>query len=85
MLREHPADRLDTEHLVVTVDVLDERGYWRSSAAAKKTDADFKISLARFSSLFSARSFLTSAAISDVTPARRPESTCSRRTQACSV
>jgi hypothetical protein len=43
MLGQHPADRLDTEHLLVIVDVLDERGYWRSSAAAKKTDADFKI------------------------------------------
>ena len=80
MLGQHAADRLDAEHLFVIVDVVDDCGYWRSSSAAKKTDADFRISLARLSSLFSARSLRISAAMSVVTPPRRPESTCSRRT-----
>lgn len=62
------ADRLDSEHLAVRVDERYERFDGRSGSAAKKVDAAFKISLARRSSAFSARSRLISAASSDVTP-----------------
>jgi hypothetical protein len=80
---EHNGIRLpdDTEHLLVTVDVLDERSYWRSSAAAKKTDADFKI----YWPASVPCSPPAASAPSNVTPARQPESTCSRRTHECSV
>jgi hypothetical protein len=64
------ADRLDSEHLAVLVDERYERFDDRSSSAAKKADAAFKISFARRSSAFSARSRLISAASSDVTPGR---------------
>jgi hypothetical protein len=47
MLGEHATDRLDTEHLFVTIDVINDLGYRRSSSAAKKTDADLRISFAR--------------------------------------
>jgi hypothetical protein len=64
------ADRLDSEHLAVLVDERYERFDGRSSSAAKKAEAAFKISFARRSSAFSARSRLISAASSDVTPGR---------------
>ncbi|RZL21006.1 MAG: hypothetical protein EOP31_30115 [Rhodococcus sp. (in: high G+C Gram-positive bacteria)] len=57
----------------------------RSSSAAKKTDADFRISLARLSSRFSARRLRISAAISLVTPGRSPASVCALRIQLSSV
>jgi hypothetical protein len=62
VLGEHPADRRDAEHLFVIVDEFHDHAYRRSSSAAKKTDADFRISFARFSSFTSARNRRTSAA-----------------------
>src|SRR5687767_6851310 len=59
VLRQHPADRLDPEsptidHVAtVLVDKPHERGDGRSSSAAKKADAVFKIAFARRSSRFS--------------------------------
>ena len=59
VLRQHPADRLDPElstidHVVtMLVDEPHERGDGRSSSAAKKADAVFKIAFARRSSRFS--------------------------------
>jgi hypothetical protein len=47
-----------------------ERGEGRSSSAAKKADAAFRISLARRSSAFSRRSRLSSADSSLVVPRR---------------
>jgi hypothetical protein len=47
------ADRLDPERRLVRVDVGDYLVRGRSSSAAKKADADFRISLARRSSRFS--------------------------------
>lgn len=81
VLGEHGADRLDTppEPTVGTVLVLpDERDYrccGRSSSAAKKAEAAFKISLARRNSAFSRRNRLSSSAASLVTPGRTPAST----------
>jgi hypothetical protein len=43
---QHFADRLDPELLPVDVDVGDYLVCGRSSSAAKKTDADFRIALA---------------------------------------
>jgi hypothetical protein len=67
---EHTADRLDAEHLLELVDERCERFDGRSSSAAKKADAAFKISFARRSSAFSAGSRLISAASSEVVPDR---------------
>ena len=59
VLRQHPAGRLDPELptidtvVAVLVDDLHERGDGRSSSAAKKADAVFKIAFARRSSRFS--------------------------------
>jgi hypothetical protein len=76
MLGQHSADRLDTPaqptigaHGVLG-DEPHERGEGRSSSAAKKADAAFKISLARRSSAFSRRNRLSSADSSVVVPAR---------------
>ena len=52
-----------------------------SSSAAKKSDADFKISFALRSSRFSRSSSFSRARSSEVTPALRPPSTSARRTQ----
>ncbi|MDQ1017860.1 hypothetical protein QFZ43_004409 [Streptomyces afghaniensis] len=70
MVGQHMADRLDPEHLLELVDERYERLDGRSSSATKKADAAFKISFARRSSAFSARSRLISAASSDVVPGR---------------
>jgi len=52
VLGQHAADRLDTTELItMLVDEPHERICGRSSSAAKKADAAFKISLARRSSL----------------------------------
>jgi hypothetical protein len=56
------------------VDELDDQRCGRSSSAAKKTEAAFKISFARRNSRFSARNFRRSADSWLVTPARTPES-----------
>ena len=59
MLRQHPADRLDPElptidHIVaMLINETHERGDGRSSSAAKKADAVFKIAFARRNSRFS--------------------------------
>jgi hypothetical protein len=74
------AHRLDPEHLAVCVDERYERFDGRSSSAAKKAEAALRISFARRSSAFSARSRLISAASSDVTPGRWPASTSVLRT-----
>ena len=47
---EDPADRLDAELLAMLVDVVDQRVEGRSSSAAKKAEADFRIAFARRSS-----------------------------------
>jgi hypothetical protein len=78
VLRQHPADRLDPEsstidHVVAMLaNELHERGDGRSSSAAKKADAVFKIAFARRSSRFS-RSNSTSRRRSSLeTPGKRP-------------
>ncbi|NYF18563.1 hypothetical protein HDC37_003428 [Microbacterium sp. AK009] len=61
MLGEHPADRLDPESRPFPIDELNNQLEGRSSSAAKKADALFKIALARRNSAFSRRSFFNSA------------------------
>jgi hypothetical protein len=76
-LRELVADRLDTPSQTIAVadtDVLVDVGHdqrcGRSSSAAKKTDADLRIALARFSSAFSRFNRFSSADSSLVSPGR---------------
>ena len=57
--RQHLADRLDPEPVPVLVDVGDHLPGRRSSSAAKKAEALFRISLARRSSRFSCSSCLS--------------------------
>ena len=59
---------------LVSVDEVDDHLLLGPCSAAKKTDADFRISLARLSSRSSARSLRISAAILLVTPGRWPAS-----------
>ena len=77
---QDPADRLDPELLAVCRDVADYLA-GRSSSAAKKADADFKMAFARRSS----RSSFSNSAIrplsSVVTPGRAPTSISACRTQ----
>ena len=80
VLGEHGADRLDPEHPTVLVDEVDKNPRGRSSSAAKKADADFKISFARRSSAFSFFSSRISASSSLVFPGRCPPSISARRT-----
>ena len=54
-------NRLDPELLPVPIDEFDDQRCGRSSSAAKKTDAAFKISFARRNSRTSARNFRRSA------------------------
>lgn len=83
---QHTADRLDAaEAALVLVDEGYERVCGRSSSAAKKDAAAFKISFARFSSAFSFFSRFSSADSSVVTPGRTPTSTWSCRTHFRSV
>lgn len=84
-LNQLGANRLDPESRLVLLDELNDQRSGRSSSAAKKIDAAFKISLARFNSRFSARSRRFSADSSLVTPGRTPESTCAFRIQFCKV
>src|SRR5215203_1595309 len=53
---QDPADRLDAEAAAVRIDVAAHLVRSSSSSFAKNTEADFKISFARLSSKFSARS-----------------------------
>jgi hypothetical protein len=64
------ADRLDAELLFVLIDVGDLQRSGRSSSAAKKAEADFKIVLARRSSFTSRSSSAIRAASWEVVPAR---------------
>ncbi|GAB3186867.1 hypothetical protein GCM10027259_52130 [Micromonospora palomenae] len=74
---QHATDRLDsTEAVPMLVNETHERVVGRSSSAAKKADAAFKISFARRNSAFSRRSRFNSADSSDVTPGRWLSSTC---------
>src|ERR1700738_1964564 len=82
------ADRLDTppqtiRTVAVALMISDEPGdqcCGRSSSAAKKADAVFKIELALRNSAFSRFNRLSSADSSVVVPAREPESTWAWRT-----
>ena len=80
-LSELGANRLDPVLVLVPVDELDDQRCGRSSSAAKKAEAAFRISFARRNSLFSAFSFRSSADSSPVTPGRCPASTSAFRTQ----
>ena len=79
--RQGLADRLDPEGLTALTDVGRHRRCGRSSSAAKKAEADFRISLARRSSQFSRSSSLMRLASSLVVPARRPRSISACTTQ----
>jgi hypothetical protein len=77
------ADRLDTPPQTIRAvsmalmlgDEPTDQWCGRSSSAAKKAEAVFKIELALRNSAFSRRSFFNSADSSDVTPGRAPAST----------
>ena len=73
-LGEGGADRLDPELLLVLVDVRDQRVEGRSSSAAKKAEADVKISLARRSSATCFFRSRISAISCVVLPCRTPPS-----------
>jgi hypothetical protein len=82
VLGERSADRLDAAEAVpVLVDERYERVCGRSSSAAKKDAAAFKMSFARFSSAISFFIALICADSSVVVPGRLPESISSRFTQ----
>ncbi|MGX1025348.1 hypothetical protein RKD37_000220 [Streptomyces ambofaciens] len=86
MLGQYAADRLDAAEAVpVLVDERYERGSGRSSSAAKKLAAAFKISFARLSSAISFFIALICADSSLVVPGRVPESIWSWRTHLRSV
>ena len=72
---EDPADRLDPEPLLVVVDVGAQRRNGRSSSAAKKADADLRISFARRSSRTSRSSSAIRCRSSVEVPGRWPAST----------
>lgn len=78
---QHLADGLDPELVAVTVDVGHHHLCGRSSSAAKKAGADFKIALARRNSRFfcSKRAIRSESAV-DV-PGRSPPSLAARFTQ----
>ena len=65
---------------LVVADKRHDHRLGRSSSAAKKADAAFKIALARFNSAFSRRSRFTSADSSVLVPGRAPASTSACRT-----
>ena len=92
MLTEYRADRLDTPPqatintvVLVAADERDHLVWGRSSSAAKKADATFKISLARRSSAASRFSRLISACSADAVPGRCPAPASARRTHLHSV
>ena len=73
---QHSTDRLDAaEAAPVLVDEPYERRCDRSSLAAKKTDAAFRISFARLSFAFSLFRRLISSDPEVVAPGRSPAST----------
>jgi len=67
---ERRGDRLDSKHVLVPLDVVDDQRQGRSSSAAKKAEAVRKIAFARRSSLFSRSSSLTRTASPVVIPGR---------------
>jgi len=69
----------------VSIDEFDDQCCGRSSSAAKKADASFRISFALRSSRFSERSFLISADSTLVVPGRVPASTSAFLTQLWTV
>src|SRR4051795_5722774 len=73
-LSEDTADRLDPELVLVRVDELDDHRCGRSSSAAKKADALFRIAFARRSSRFSRSSAAIRSASLVVVPGRAPSS-----------
>jgi hypothetical protein len=75
VLAQDSADRLDPEMLPVGVDVADQRCEGRSSSAAKKADAVFKIAFARRSSRTSRSSSRGRVRSSLLSPGSGPEST----------
>jgi hypothetical protein len=95
VLGEHLADRLDTPPqtaasrvltaICVLADELHDDREGRSSSAAKKADAAFRIAFARLSSAISRFSRRTSADSCDVVPARSPASTSAWRTHCRTV
>src|SRR4051794_7824039 len=84
-LGEGAADRLDPVFELVLIDVGDDQREGRSSSAAKKADALFKIAFARRSSRFSRSRSASRVASSVVVPGRWPWSTSAWRTQLRSV
>src|SRR5664280_2694986 len=82
---QHRADRLDPERVPVLLDVVHDQREGRSSAAAKKTDADSRIAFARRSSRTSRSSSPSRAASAVVVPGRAPASTSAWVTQPRSV
>ena len=76
------ADGLDSELLTVLIDVVDHHLCGRSSSAAKKAEALFKIALARRSSLFSCSSSEMRCLSAVVTPPMIPSSISAWATQA---
>src|SRR5664279_4152314 len=82
---QHRADRLDPERVPVLLDVVHDQREGRSSAAAKKTDADSRIAFARRSSRTSRSSSPSRAAAAVVVPGRAPASTSAWVTQPRSV
>ena len=68
---QHRADRLDPELVLVSVDVVDDYRCGRSSSAAKKAEADFRIEFARRNSRISRSSSAIRAASSVEIPGRR--------------
>src|SRR5699024_3299341 len=80
-ITQRGTDRLDSEFVLMLVDELDDYFEGRSSSAAKKAEADFKIWLARRSSRFSFSRSLIRWASAVVAPGRSPVSTWSWLTQ----
>src|SRR5690625_6627528 len=72
---QNTADGLDPELVSIQIDVSDHLVVGRSSSAAKKAEAVFKISLALRSSAFSRLSRRISAFSSLLTPGLLPAST----------
>ena len=81
MSGQHTADRLESETVAVGVDGGDYNRCGRSSSAAKKAEAAFKISSARRSSAFSFRRRFNSADSSLAVPGCFPASTSACFTQ----
>ena len=78
-------DRLAPEALAVGVDEAGHFGSRGSSSRTKKTDAAFRISLARRNSRFSRSSCRSRSRSPVVSPARAPPSTSARRTHVRNV